>query len=70
MPMKIKMGWVLCRYPHGVVLNPMEYVLGEGDKLLFFKTPGEALNFYVDNGGELADINHGVQIQEEIQNVG
>lgn len=69
MPIKIKMGWVLCRHPYGVVLNPMEYVLGEDDKLLFFDTPGKALDFYMDSGGDLSDINHGVSIQEEVQNV-
>lgn len=59
--------WVITRYPHGVRLNPVEYVLGKDNKVLLFDTAGDALNHYLEHGGDVEDINHGVQICEEIK---
>jgi len=66
---KIKHKWVIARYPHGVVLNPMEYVLGEEDEVKLFDSAGQALDFWLDNGGSVDDINNGIYIQQELSEV-
>ncbi len=57
--------WVIGRYPHGVMLNPMEFVLDKANNVMVFESPGKALDFYVKIGGSVSDINQGIYIERE-----
>lgn len=63
--MNKKLKWAISRHPEGVVLNPKEYVLNEeGTKTLLWDTAGEALNYYLEQGGAIEDINNGINIEQ------
>jgi len=49
-PSVIKPSVIVGRHPHGVVLNPLEYLLDDDGNLLKFDTQEDAIQFLAEHG--------------------
>ena len=63
------MVFVISRFPEGVTLNPKEYVLDERGNLMKFPTHDKAKEFLIKNGVPEDQIDNGINIDEEPDNI-
>ena len=57
--------YVISRFQEGVTLNPKEYILGDDNELMKFKTEEDAKQFLLDNGIDEDVIGDGIYIEDE-----